>query len=75
MQVKFNNPEYPEGMEFDIGGFLFPNGQIVVISEEDQALYMARHGISLEEALAANQFASVDGVSYVPVDDEEEGDE
>jgi hypothetical protein len=88
MQVKFHNEEYPEGLEFDVGGLLLPNKQVVVITQEEQEYLEGVHGVPLKEYLSRNPNMVVDGVTYVPppqeqaqlvmdeseLDDEEEGD-
>jgi hypothetical protein len=67
MRVEFNNPELPKGMEMDVGGLLVINGETVNVSDDELDLYERKHGISLADALSRNQFATVDGVSFVPV--------
>jgi hypothetical protein len=81
MRVEFNNPEFPKGIEMDVGGLLIVNGETVEVTDEQIELFQARNGITLAEALSANQFATVDGVSYIPAStpevsyDEPTGDE
>ena len=61
MKVKFHNPEYPSGMEFDIGGLLLVNGRTVTFEKDELDTYKDRHGISLKDRLLTNEFATVDG--------------
>jgi hypothetical protein len=71
MQVKFHNEEYPEGLEFDVGGLLLPNKQVVVITEEEKEYLEGVHGEPLKEYLSKNPHMIVDGVAYVPPPQEE----
>lgn len=75
MKVKFHNPEYPSGLEFDFGGLLVVNGRTVDFDKEELDNYENKHGISLKERLLNNPYATVDGkqgkVTYLhPVEDE-----
>ena len=75
MKVKFHNPEYPNGMEFDFGGIVVVNGRTVDFNKDELDAYKARHGVNLKERLLTNEYATVDGtqgkVTYLhPVEDE-----
>ena len=61
MKVKFHNPEFPSGMEFDFGGILVINGRTVTFTPEEVEAYKIRHGVSLKERLLTNEFITVDG--------------
>lgn len=71
MRVKYHQPEYEEGLEFDIGGLLFPNGEELEVSDEELETYEAKNDAPLDEALSSVQFAEVDGKAYVPPPDPE----
>jgi len=64
MKVEFFNDSYPMGIEFDIGGLLFINGEEVEISDEKLDEYENKNGKTLAEALSNVQFATVDGKQY-----------
>jgi len=66
MRVEFNNPEFPEGMEVEVGGILLVNGESVEIDEDALSFFEAREGRSYREALQTVQFVKVDGASFVP---------
>lgn len=75
MKVKFHNPEFPNGLEYDIGGLLVVNGRTIEFTKEELDAYEKRNGVSLKERLLNNEFATVDGtqgkVTYLhPVEDE-----
>lgn len=61
MKVKFHNPEYPNGTEFDFGGVCVVNGRTIEFNKDELDAYENRHGVSLKERLLANEYATVDG--------------
>lgn len=80
MKVKFHNPEFPNGMEFDFGGVVVINGRTVEFEKDELDSYKSRHGVSLKERLLASEFATVDGtqgkVTYLhPEETVEEAEE
>lgn len=64
MRVKFHNPDYPEGMEFEVGGILLPNGEDVVLDPETEEYYGNLVG-DLKHYLLQNRHMTVDGQGYV----------
>lgn len=54
MQISFHDEEFPDGVEFDLGGILLVNGETIVVSEDEENLYYAKHGETLKEAVSRN---------------------
>lgn len=63
LKVEINNPEQPEGTEFDLGGILVPNGESVELSEEQERDFVARHKMPVKTKLAGNLQIKVTGKS------------
>lgn len=62
MKVEFYNPEFPEGMEFEVGGVLLVNGgEAVEIDEAEERRFFANHGEELKDVFLRNQFMKVGG--------------
>ena len=61
MNVKFHNPEFPSGMEVDVGGILLINGKKMEVTDEEVEAYKARHGETLKARLSTNPFVEIDG--------------
>ena len=55
LKVEFNNPDFPKGLEYDLGGFLVPNGGSVELSEDQENAFVARHQKSVKDALKSSQ--------------------
>lgn len=75
MKVKFHNPDFPNDIEFDVGGLVIINGKTVEFNKDQLDRYQAQHGVALKERLLNNEFATVDGkqgkVTYLhPAEDE-----
>jgi hypothetical protein len=64
MRVEFSNPEFPSGLEFDVGGLKLINGEAVELTEEDIAAYEARNSVSVRDSLSSVQFIAIDGQSF-----------
>lgn len=60
MKVKFENDEFPDKTEFDIGGLLLVNNEEVSFDDDEVQMYESRNGRSLVEALAGVVGATVD---------------
>lgn len=61
LKVEVNDPTHEKGVEFDLGGFIVPNGGSVELSEEQEAALVARKGKSAKEALSGNPNVKVSG--------------
>jgi hypothetical protein len=75
MKVKFHNPEFPNDLEFDVGGLVLVNNKTVEFDKDQLDRYKAQHGVSLKDRLLTNEYATVDGrqgkVTYLhPAEDE-----
>lgn len=69
MQVTFHNEEFPDGVEFDMGGLLFINGEVNVVSDEQKETFELKNGKTLEEALKSCSHAPG---HFVPIEKTEE---
>lgn len=59
MKVEFTHPDFPDGMEFAMGGLLLVNGESVDISEEAVAVFEQQSGHPLSKA--NNPFLKISG--------------
>lgn len=66
MRVEFNHPDFPSGIEFDVGGLLLLNGEPRELTDEEIESYEARNSKSAKEGLSGVMFVTVDGQSYEP---------
>lgn len=47
--IELNHPEFPDGYEFDVGGVLVPNGGSVEVTEEQELVFLAKHGLKYRD--------------------------
>ena len=62
-KLEFHNPEYPKGIEFDIGGVLVKNGGSLTLTEEQEQGIVTRRGMSVKDALSNNVHLKITGTS------------
>ena len=76
MNVKFHNPEMPDGMEVDIGGLLLLNNKKMTVTDEEVEMFKTRNGETIKQRLGTNPFIEIDGkvgkVKYLTPDPESE---
>lgn len=65
LKVEVNDPTHEKGVEFDLGGFLVPNGGSVELDEAQEAALVARKGKSAKEALSGNPNVKVSGSALI----------
>jgi hypothetical protein len=65
LKIEVNHPEMEDGLEFDLGGFLVPNGGSVELSEDQELGFLARHKVSVKDALKGNAYIKVSGKTTV----------
>jgi hypothetical protein len=61
LKIEFNHPQMEKGTEFDLGGFLVPNGGFVELTEDQEISFLARHRMEVKEALSGVMFVKVSG--------------
>lgn len=66
LSIEYKNPDFPDGVEFDIGGILVVNGEATSVSEEDELRYVSRRRVAVRDGLANSTYASVSGDAFLP---------
>lgn len=74
MQIKFHNEDFPKGVEFDMGGLLFRNGETTSVSKEEAEMFEKQNGVTLEVALSRTPNAPGHFVPLNKDDKAKEGD-
>jgi hypothetical protein len=60
LSVQVSLPQYPEGMELDLGGLLVRNGETTEVSEEQELAYVMRNRQSFS-SIAQGETVKVSG--------------
>lgn len=63
LKVTYNNENFPEGQEFDIGGVLVENGGSVELTEEQELALVSRTGMAVRDYFADTEDVKVEGTA------------
>lgn len=69
LSVKFHNPDFPDGITFDIGGIAVPNGGSVELDAEQELKFYAERGQSVKDYFGKNKQVEVSGKSEITAKD------
>jgi hypothetical protein len=61
LEVTLDNPVYPKGTEFDLGGLLVKNGETLELTDEQEQSFVSRHQKSVRSQLSNHQHITVKG--------------
>lgn len=61
LKVSFHNPDYPDGIIFDIGGIAVPNGGSTELSEEEELRFYAKYHETPKDYFKGSKQVKVEG--------------
>lgn len=61
--VGFHNPEFEDGVEFDVSGLLIPNGGSIELSEEQELAFFSRTQQTVEDFFQGSKQITVSGTT------------
>ncbi len=61
VEVTLDHPDYPKGMEFDIGGILVENGKSISLDEDQELAFVGRNRVAVKDKLSNSPYIKVTG--------------
>lgn len=71
LSVSFHNPDFPDGVVFDIGGLAVPNNGSVELDAATELGFYARHRQDVKEYYKGNEYVDVSGTTEIKKGDKD----
>lgn len=63
LSVSFHNPDFPDGIVFDIGGVAVPNNGSLELDADAELTFYAKHGQNVKDYFKDNSYVTVSGTT------------
>lgn len=61
--IKFHNPDFEDGVVFDVAGLAIPNGGSIELDEDGELSFFSKHQQSVSDYFADEKLVKVSGTS------------